>query len=204
MRTISRDWPKTGGFERAFDRAGQLALALWLLVFLAVAIWGAVALAQADNSQQAVPAAAAAAAAKATIDIGGAWTRATPAKGGNAAVYLRIVNAGKNADALNGVETENAEHAMVHATTTTGGVTRMEMTPSLPVPASSTVTLAPGGRHIMLEGLKAPLREGESFIITLVFAHAGRISATVKVMNASATGPAPETAAAPPRPAPGH
>src|ERR1700741_3556868 len=183
MRTISRDWPKTGGFERAFDRAGQLALALWLLVFLAVAIWGAVALAQADNSQQAVPAAAASAAAKATIDIGGAWTRATPAKGGNAAVYLRIVNAGKNADALNGVETENAEHAMVHATTTTGGVTRMEMTPSLPVPASSTVTLAPGGRHIMLEGLKAPLREGESFIITLVFAHPVRSADPVKVMN---------------------
>jgi hypothetical protein len=151
------------------------------------------------------PAAAAAAAQKATIDASEAWTRATPGGAANAAVYLRIVNAGKDADTLNGVETENAKRAVVHTTTNNGGVARMNMVASLPIPRASTVTLAPGGSHVMLEGLKVPLRQGESFIITLVFAKAGKISTTVKVVSVSATGPGPETAAAatpaPPAPA---
>lgn len=137
------------------------------------------------------PAAATDAAAKAAIDVSQAWTRATPGRSTTAAIYLRIVNASKDADALNGVESENAAHATVHTTTTTNGVARMDAMRSLPIAQASTVTLVPGGAHIMLEGLKAPLKQGESFIITLVFAKAGKISATVQVLAPGAMGPAP-------------
>jgi copper(I)-binding protein len=151
---------------------------------------------------QSGPAAASAATEqKAAIDVGGAWTRATPGRAANAAVYMRIVNAGA-ADILNGVETENARRAVVHTTTMTGGTAQMSHVAALPIPRASTVTLKPGGSHVMLEGLKAPLREGESFIITLVFAKAGKISTTVRVMNTAATGPAPDAATAPAPPAP--
>jgi copper(I)-binding protein len=161
-----------------------------------LAIGGAV-WAQSGTPAPAPTASTAAAAAKASIDVADAWTRATPGRTATAAIYLRIINAGKDNDALNGVQVENAEHAMLHSTVTQGGVARMVMVNSLPVARASTVMLAPGGTHIMLEGLKAPLHEGESFIITLVFAKAGKISATVRVMGAAARGPAPPAPAAP-------
>jgi copper(I)-binding protein len=155
----------------------------------ALVLLGAPAGALAQSGAPAPPAAAAAA-AKASIDVADAWTRATPGRASTAAIYLRITNAGRDNDALNGVEVENAQHAMLHSTVNQGGVARMVMLNAIPVARASTVTLAPGGTHIMLEGLKAPLHEGESFIITLVFAKAGKISATVKVLGAAARGPA--------------
>ncbi len=127
--------------------------------------------------------------AKAAIDVSDAWTRATPGQATSAAVYLHVANAGKEADTLTGVESPNAQHAMVHTTTMANGTATMNMTPSVSIPARSTVTLAPNGQHIMLEGLKAPMHEGESFIITLTFAKAGKVSATVKVMAVSSNGP---------------
>lgn len=137
----------------------------------------------------AAPAGTPAAVAKAAIDVNSGWVRATPTNNGNAAVYLQIVNAGADADALVGVESPNAAHAMVHTTTVANGTASMAMTPSVPIPGKSTVTFGPNGRHIMLEGLKAPLREGESFIITLNFTKAGKVSATVKVLGVAASGP---------------
>ncbi len=142
-----------------------------------------------------------AAAQKAAIDPTDAWVRATPGGAQNAAVYLHIVNAGKDDDTLNGAQTDNARHASIHTTAMAGGMAQMRSAAALPIPRASTVTLAPGGTHIMLEGLKAPLREGESFIMTLTFAKAGKISTTVKVVGVAAMGPGRSAAAAKP-PAP--
>ncbi len=43
------------------------------------------------------------------------------------------------------------------------------------------VTLAPGGYHIMLMGLKQPLKEGDSFPVTLGFQGSGQVTSTVTV-----------------------
>ena len=48
----------------------------------------------------------------------------------------------------------------------------------IPVPAGGTVTLAPGGFHIMLIGLKAPLHAGQGYDVTLDFRHAGPMTIT--------------------------
>ena len=187
--SVEKRSPKAG-FRWCAER---LSLVFWVAVLAGTAVWG-MARAQAPSSP-----AAQAAAQKATLELRDGWTRATPGHATTAAIYLTIVNTGKEADALTGVETGNAERAMVHVTTVTNGNAQMRMVPSLAIPASSTVTLKPGGHHIMLEGLKAPLRQGESFIITLTFAKAGKISTTVSVGSVSATGPAAE---APETPAP--
>ena len=50
-------------------------------------------------------------------------------------------------------------------------------------------TLAPGGYHIMLSGLKQALKQGDSFPITLSFAKAGQVTATATVAKAGATMP---------------
>jgi copper(I)-binding protein len=57
----------------------------------------------------------------------------------------------------------------------------MRAVPSVSIPAGKTVTFAPGGYHIMLTGLKQPLIAGQSFPLTVTFAHAGPVTVEVKV-----------------------
>ena len=57
---------------------------------------------------------------------------------------------------------------------------------ALPMTAGNPVTLAPGGYHIMLMGLKQPLKQGDTFPITLSFAKAGQLTATVTVQKPGA------------------
>jgi len=146
------------------------------------------ALAQAPTQTQTDAAAKAAAEAKANIEVTDAWTRATPGASGNAAVYLRIVNVGKVADTLVGAKTENAAKVDLHNTVMEGGTAKMGALASLVVPAGQTINFAPGGRHVMLTGLKAPLKEGESFFAKLIFKNAGEQTLVVKVLGVSATG----------------
>jgi len=135
----------------------------------------------------AIRARAAAVAAKANIDISEAWTRATPGSATTAAVYMNI-DSNKDADKLIGVEVAVADKAEVHDEMNQNGVMKMNAVPSVDIPAGSSVHLAPGGRHIMLTGLKGPLKEGDSFLITLKFDKAGTENTVVKILGAAATG----------------
>jgi periplasmic copper chaperone A len=56
------------------------------------------------------------------------------------------------------------------------------------IPAGGAVNLGPGGRYFMLVGVKQPLKEGDSFLITLHFDKAGTENTAVKILGASATG----------------
>ena len=59
--------------------------------------------------------------------------------------------------------------AAVHEMSMSGGVMRMRPIPKLDVGPDKAASLAPGGYHLMLEGLKKPLRKGESVPLSLVF-----------------------------------
>jgi len=71
-------------------------------------------------------------------------------------------------------------------------VMKMPRLDGLAIPAGQPVTLKPGGEHIMLMGLNGPLREGQSFPLTLTFEKAGAREVTVAVEKAGAAGPAPQ------------
>lgn len=124
----------------------------------------------------------AALAAKANVDVSEAWTRAT--SGPNAPVYLHIVSA-KDPDRLLGVDSTMAKSVELHEDTPQAQP-RFALAPVIDIPAGGTVNLGPGGRYLMLVGLKAPLKEGDSFLITLHFDKAGTESAAVKVLGAAA------------------
>ena len=53
---------------------------------------------------------------------------------------------------------------------------------------TSRFEMKPGGVHVMLMGLKAPLKEGESIVITLTFEKAGKLDVTVPVGGVAASG----------------
>lgn len=111
--------------------------------------------------------------------------------GGTGAAYLVVENNGAEADRLVSMSSEVAEVAEVHEIADNNGV--MEMKPlesGLEIPAGETITLEPGGYHIMLIGLKQDLNAGDSFELTLTFETAGEVTVTVTVQREAPEGDA--------------
>ena len=121
------------------------------------------------------------------VEVKGAWARATPGKAETGAAYLTIQSSA--ADRLTAVSTPVADKAELHEMTMQGGVMRMRSLATIDLPAAQPVVLKPGTTHIMLTGLKRPLRVGESFPLTLEFEKAGRREVNVRVEKAGAMGP---------------
>lgn len=117
------------------------------------------------------------------------WTRATTGKVG--AGYTTIVNTGTNADQLVSASSPAVDKVEIHSMTMDGGVMKMRPLPDgIAIPAGGTSKLAPGGYHLMLLGLKAPLVEGKLVPLTLNFAKAGPVKVELKVEAAGASEPA--------------
>src|SRR5688572_1029788 len=112
-----------------------------------------------------------------------AWIRATPPGARTAAAYLTITNAGA-ADRLIGATTPAAGTVGVHTHVTEGGRQRMLRLAELSLPAHAAVRLEPGGLHLMLLDLAAPLAAGTRVSLSLQFAAAGTIDVDVPVVDA--------------------
>jgi hypothetical protein len=103
----------------------------------------------------------------------GAWARpAAPAA--TDAGYLQIDNPGGHAERLIGAQSPAAASVSIHESRMSNGVMTMRPVRTLRIPARSAVALAPGGLHLMMTGLKRPLRAGDRFPVTLIFARAGK------------------------------
>ena len=121
------------------------------------------------------------------VEVKNAWARATPGKAETGAAYLTIETAAS--DRLTGASTPVAAKAELHEMTMQGGVMKMRELGALDLPAGHAVALKPGAAHIMLMGLKQPLRAGESFPLTLDFEKAGKREVTVTIEKAGAMAP---------------
>jgi len=119
------------------------------------------------------------------IHVADAKARPT-APGGTGVVYMIVMNHGTADDALKGLSTPVADKAEIHRTSDMNGVSHMEAVADVPVKAMNAVTFAPGGLHVMLTGLKQPLKLGDSFPLTLTFAKAGAVTVTVSVQQIKA------------------
>lgn len=114
------------------------------------------------------------------ITVSEAWARASPGAVTTGAAYVTLTG-GAQPDSLVGASTQVASTAEVHETIADNGVMKMRPVPRVPVSPGQVVTFAPGGLHIMLTGLKHPLRAGESFPLTLTFAHTAPVTVDVQV-----------------------
>ena len=124
---------------------------------------------------------------EAGIQVDHVWSRAAMA-GHEGVVYLTITDTG-TPDTLTGITTPVAAKADLHESIDDHGVMKMRPVASLPIEPGKPVTLAPGGYHIMLMGLKQALKQGDSFPVTLSFAKAGQVTATATVEKAGAAMP---------------
>jgi hypothetical protein len=116
------------------------------------------------------------------------WARATVGTSRPGGAYMTLINKGKTADRLIGAESANAARVELHRSVMEGGMMRMLPVEAIDVPAGGEVDLAPGGYHLMLTGLKAPLAAGARVPLTLVFEKAGRIEAKVTVVPLGGNG----------------
>lgn len=130
----------------------------------------------------------AAAAHAAGIEARGAWIRATPPGATTAAGYVTLSNHGLS-DRLIGGRTAAAADVQVHEMSMAGGIMRMRPLPGgLAIGASQTVSLAPAGKHLMLLGLKGPLKPGQHVRIVLRFQRAGDVAVDFTVRDGETAG----------------
>jgi copper(I)-binding protein len=116
----------------------------------------------------------------ASITFEHVWARPTAGAASTGAAYFTVTNNGE-ADQLVGASTPIAAMAGVHETINDHGVMKMRPVASIALAPGKPVTLKPGGYHVMLTGLKSPLKAGDSFPLTLNFAHAQPVTVMVKV-----------------------
>jgi copper(I)-binding protein len=121
------------------------------------------------------------------LKIGHPWARETPRMARSGGAFLVIENAGDTPDRLLKASSPAAARTEVHSVTMDGNVMRMREVEAIELAAKSRVELKPGGYHIMLMELKAPLKAGDKFPLTLTFEKAGNV--TVEIVVEKLAGP---------------
>ncbi len=114
------------------------------------------------------------------IDIGHPYARPTTAGQQVGASYLKLANQGA-ADRLLSASTPAAASVEMHSMSMEGDVMKMRQVNAIDLPTGATVALQPGGFHLMLMGLRGPLKAGDKLPMTLKFEKAGEVFVTVNV-----------------------
>ena len=128
-----------------------------------------------------------------SIHISQPWSRATPKGATAGAGYMTITNKGAASDKVSCVSDDASVQCEIHSMTMEGGV--MKMRPAeggLEIKPGESVTLKPGGYHVMFRELKHPLAQGQSIKATLKFERAGTVDVDYPVLSLGAA--APDTA----------
>ncbi len=112
------------------------------------------------------------------------WSKPSPPISKYGVAYFNITNSGDSDDKLLQVLVPKniADSASLHDVIHDGDIVRMrELLDGKAIPADSVVEFQPGGNHIMLEGLKNPLKLGDKFTIELIFSKAGSVPVEIWV-----------------------
>lgn len=124
------------------------------------------------------------------IEISGAFARATlpnaPVGGG----FMTLTNTGAEDDRLVAVRAGVAQRVELHEMALVGDVMQMRHLPEgIALPAGGTVTLAPGGLHVMFMGINQAFVEGQCVEAVLTFERAGDAEVCIPIASAAAREP---------------
>jgi copper(I)-binding protein len=119
-----------------------------------------------------------------------AWARETNSGQTSTAAYMILKNEGAGDDRLVSVSAQPPAMAMLHSSESSDAVARMRPLDSgVAVPAGATIELKPGGTHVMVTGLRAPLNVGDTLKLTMRFEKSAEQSVDVRVTPAFGPGP---------------
>jgi copper(I)-binding protein len=118
------------------------------------------------------------------------WTRATPKGASSGAGYLTVTNNGITPDRLSCTSSDAAGGCQIHSMTMDNGVMKMRPVENgLEIKPGETVTLKPGGYHLMFVDLKHPLEQGSAVEATLQFEKAGPVKIEFPILALGAAAP---------------
>ncbi len=121
------------------------------------------------------------------LHIGHPWARPALA-GQNGAGYFSVKNNGQVADVLTSVTCAAARRVTLHHSMMMGGVMQMHAVVRVDIAPGATVAFAPGGYHVMFEGLKRPFNLGDKIPAALIFAKAGQANVEFLIQAAAPPG----------------
>lgn len=124
------------------------------------------------------------------VTVKDAWVRA-PAPGQKVAgAYMELLS--RTHMALTAVASSAAARVELHSTSMEEGVMRMRPVARIELPAGKPVKLAPGGLHVMLVGIKQPLKPGDKVPLTLTVQRADLASRSIFTVQAEVRNPGSE------------
>ena len=124
------------------------------------------------------------------VVVAGAWARASIGVKRPGTAYMTIRNTGEEPVTLTGLATPLAMMPEIHESRTDAqGISSMTPAGRITIAPGDSVALEPGGLHAMLMGLQAPMTEGETFPLTLLFEDGGQTIVEVPILGIAARGP---------------
>ena len=121
------------------------------------------------------------------VEVISAWARPTAPGAKVGGAFMTIIG-GPRADRVMSASSPAAVTLELHTHIMDGGVAQMRPVSAISVPANGRVELKPGGLHIMLINLQAPLKAGDTIQLTLRFEKAGARTVEVPIMAQSSGG----------------
>jgi copper(I)-binding protein len=116
-----------------------------------------------------------------TIEIKNPWVNQTPPSTMSNAGYMEISNNSGDPVILKSVTSPQFGMTHIHQTKMEDGLMKMTPVHGLEIPANGTVTLEPGGLHIMMMNRTGGLNEGDEVEMHMVFSDGQEISVKAAV-----------------------
>ena len=113
------------------------------------------------------------------VTVNEAWSRAT-APGQEVGMVGMVITSQKDAKLI-AVSSSASATTEIHTMSMDNGVMKMRQIENLPLPAKQAATLGPGGNHLMLMGLKKPLKAGDTVAVTLTVQFADKTTEKINV-----------------------
>lgn len=131
---------------------------------------------------------AASAADTSAVDASAGWIRVLPGSL-PAGAYVTFHNRSDRALKIVDAESTDYAEAMIHRSSTEGGMGRMAMVDSVDLPPGGTVAFTPGSYHVMLEQPRHAVKPGDRVTLTFRLSDGTTLPATFVARPANATGP---------------
>ena len=124
------------------------------------------------------------------VSVQDPYVRLAPPNAAATGAFMVIRNNGDKDVKVVKADNPVSKATELHTHLNEGGVMKMRPVPAIEIKAKGEAVLKPGGLHVMMIDLKAPLKEGDSVPITLTFDDGSSKQVDAKVLRATAV-PAP-------------
>ena len=124
------------------------------------------------------------------VSVQDPYVRLAPPNAAATGAFMVIRNTGDKDVKVVKADNPVSKATELHTHLNEGGVMKMRPVPAIEIKAKGEAVLRPGGLHVMMIDLKAPIKEGDSVPITLTFDDGSSKQVDAKVLRATAV-PAP-------------